>query len=233
MGTAFAMASRSTSRTRSRARATPTPMGRPTRSSFCRGRIRSSRSAGSGGWSSHRRLTRRLRRHSVLSGPSGTVSADSASFAFSSSEAGSTFQCRRDGGVWEACSSPKAYFALANGSHTFDVRATDAAGNTDASPASQAWTVDVPPPPLPADTTPPQTTIDSGPSGTVATGSASFSFNSSESGSTFSCRVDGGVWSSCGSPRDYAGLGDGSHTFDVRATDGGEYRWSPASRTWT
>ena len=171
---------------------------------------------------------------SVLSGPSGTVRAGSASFAFSSSEAGSTFQCRLDGGAWEACSSPKAYFALVNGSHTFDVRATDAAGNTDASPASQAWTVDVPPPSPPADTTPPQTTIDSGPSGTVATGSASFSFNSSESGSTFSCRVDGGAWSSCGSPRDYAGLGDGSHTFDVRATDGaGNTDGSPASRTWT
>ena len=171
---------------------------------------------------------------SIVSGPSGTVAADSASFAFSSSEAGGTFQCRQDGSAWGACNSPKAYFALANGSHTFDVRAIDAAGNTDGSPAARAWAVAVPPPPPPPDTTPPETTIASGPSGTVATASASFSFDASESGSTFSCRVDGGAWSSCSSPKDYTGLANGSHTFDVRATDGaGNSDGSPASRTWT
>ena len=39
---------------------------------------------------------------------------------------------------------------LANGAHTFSVRAIDAAGNVDASPASQSFTVNVvttPPPP--------------------------------------------------------------------------------------
>ena len=171
---------------------------------------------------------------SIVSGPSGMVSTSSASFAFSASEAGSTFQCRRDGSSWGACSSPKAYFDLANGSHSFYVRATDPSGNTDGSPAEQAWTVDVPPPPPPADTTAPETSIAAGPSGTVATPSASFSFDSNESGSTFSCRMDGGSWSPCSSPKDYTGLANGSHTFDVRATDGaGNADASPASRTWT
>ena len=50
-----------------------------------------------------------------------------------------------DAGSWGSCSSPKSYSNLANGSHTFDVRATDAAGNTDASPASRTWTVNVTP----------------------------------------------------------------------------------------
>ena len=167
---------------------------------------------------------------SISAGPSGTVASAAASFSFSSSEAGSSVECRVDSGAWGSCSSPKAYSGLANGSHTFDVRATDAAGNTDASPASRTWTVNVPPP----DTTAPETSISAGPSGTVASASASFSFSSSEAGSSFQCQLDAGAWGSCTSPKAYSGLANGSHSFDVRATDGaGNTDASPASRAWT
>ena len=167
----------------------------------------------------------------INGGPSGTVSSGSANFEFSSSESGSSFACRMDSGAWAACTSPKAYSGLADGSHTFSVRATDAAGNTDGSPASRTWTVASTPPP---DTTPPNTTISSGPSGTVSSGSASFAFSSSESGSSFACRMDAGAWGACTSPKAYSGLADGSHTFSVRATDAaGNTDASPASRTWT
>ena len=166
----------------------------------------------------------------INSGPSGTVTTGDASFTFAASDTGSTFQCRVDAGTWASCSSPKAYSGLANGWHTFDVRATDAAGNTDASPATRTWTVAVPPPP---DTTAPDTTISGGPSGIVTTGNASFTFSSSETGSTFECRIDAGSWGSCSSSKAYSGLADGSHTFDVRATDtAGNTDASPASRTW-
>jgi Ca2+-binding RTX toxin-like protein len=79
----------------------------------------------------------------ITSGPTGgsTVNSNSVTFAFSSSEAGSTFQCRLDTGTWTACTSPQSYSNLANGSHTFRVRAIDAAGNTDATPAARTWTV--------------------------------------------------------------------------------------------
>jgi hypothetical protein len=47
-----------------------------------------------------------------------------------------------DGAAFAACSSPKSYSDLADGSHTFQVRATDAAANTDPTPASSSWTIE-------------------------------------------------------------------------------------------
>ena len=79
----------------------------------------------------------------IDSGPTGTVATSSASFSFHASQTGSTFACRLDGGSFATCSSPATYTNLANGPHTFEVRATDPAGNTDGSPASRGWTVNV------------------------------------------------------------------------------------------
>lgn len=81
---------------------------------------------------------------SISSGPSGDTTSTSASFDFAASEGGTTFECKLDGGAWESCSSGKAYSGLGTGPHTFLVRATDAAGNTDASEAVRAWTVTAP-----------------------------------------------------------------------------------------
>ena len=86
----------------------------------------------------------------IDSGPSGTTSNASPSFTFSSSEAGSTFECKLDGpggatGSYGSCTSPKDYTNLAGGDYTFSVRATDAASNTDATPATRSFTVDTTP----------------------------------------------------------------------------------------
>ena len=163
----------------------------------------------------------------ITSGPTGATSNASPSFGFSSSESGSSFECRLDAGTWSACSPPKAYSGLADGAHGFEVRATDPAGNTDPTPASRDFTVD---------TTPPETTITSGPANgaTITTDSVAFGFSSSEASSTFECRLDAGTWSACSSPKSYASLSDGSHTFEVRATDAaGNTDPSPATRTFT
>ena len=87
-----------------------------------------------------------------------------------------------------------------------------------------------PPPPPPPDTTPPDTTISVGPSGLTRSNSAHFVFGS-EPLASFQCRLDGGAWAACTSPRDHVGLGDGSHSFDVRATDAaGNVDPTPATR---
>jgi hypothetical protein len=74
-------------------------------------------------------------------GPSGTVTSTSAEFRFSATEPGATFTCSLDGGSWSACASPTSYSGLAAGDHSFSVRATDAAGNVDATPAVRTWTI--------------------------------------------------------------------------------------------
>ncbi len=166
----------------------------------------------------------------VTSGPSGPVNSSFAEFRFSSSEPDSVFECSLNSAPFSRCTSPQPYFALPEGQHTFQVRATDVSGNTDPTPASRTWTVD---------TTAPNTTIDSGPSGSLNTPSVSFAFSSSEANSTFGCRLTRqgetpGSFTACSSPKEYPDLTDGGYTFEVRATDAaGNTDASPASRTWT
>lgn len=323
----------------------------------------------------------------ITGGPSGTVTDTTATFTFDASQVGSTFGCRLDGGTFDPCTSPKTYASLSAGIHAFEVRATNAGGYTDATPASRTWTIDLTAPTstvFPAeadatveaavpdtnlgravvlgadtspqkesylrfnvqglagtvesatlrlyasngstngpaaygtatgwtetgitwnsgrparttgvledkatiptgtwvewnvsasvtgnglysfnlaptssdgtdmssreaasnrpelvvltssggggDTTPPDTTITSGPSGSVSSTSATFTFSASEAGSTFECRLDGAAFSACTSPAGYSGLGAGAHTFDVRATDAAlNTDPTPASRAW-
>jgi hypothetical protein len=76
--------------------------------------------------------------------PSATTTSTSATFNFSSDEPGVTFECSLDGGAFSTCTSPKAYSGLTVGSHEFRVRARDAAGNADPSPASHSWAIAAP-----------------------------------------------------------------------------------------
>ncbi len=78
----------------------------------------------------------------IDSGPSGVLDSTTAGFAFSSSQANSTFQCKLDADPWEACTSPQQYTALAQGAHTFQVRAINAEGEPDPTPAQASWSVE-------------------------------------------------------------------------------------------
>ena len=104
--------------------------------------------------------------------------------------------------------------------HKVEVVVTDAAGV-----ASEKT--------LEFDPSPPDTTITSGPSGTVTSGKVAFEFTATKVGAHFACSLDGAAFAGCASPKVYEGLTKGAHTFRVRAIDGaGEEDPSPAERSF-
>jgi hypothetical protein len=95
----------------------------------------------------------------IDAGPSGPTDDPTPSFAFSSDEPGSSFECRFDADPFAPCSGPGETHTppdpLPDGPHTFEVRAIDAAGNPDPLPASRAFDVDTTPDVQPPGTPPP------------------------------------------------------------------------------
>jgi Glycosyl hydrolase catalytic core/RTX calcium-binding nonapeptide repeat (4 copies) len=162
---------------------------------------------------------------SITSGPAnGSTSTNrSPTFRFTSNESGASFRCQLDGAGFEDCDSPFAASDLTNASHTFQVKATDRAGN-EGSATSRTWTVNAPI----------HVTITSGPRNGDSTNDPTprFSFDSNEAGSTFDCHVDTDPFQSCTSPFTGSTLPDGDHTFTVRATDADSHT-DVASRNFT
>ena len=162
-------------------------------------------------------------------GPSGFTVSTSAAFSFSSPNGGTTFQCKIDALTPEACNSgSKSYSGLAQGSHTFTVTATDAAGNPDPTAASRTWTVD---------TIAPETSIVTKPADPSPDSTLELHVLSTEAtNATFKCKLDSEPSFTTCPPggKDYATQLDGQHTFSVKATDQANNEdSSAASYTWT
>ncbi|MCE9574445.1 MAG: LamG domain-containing protein, partial [Deltaproteobacteria bacterium] len=158
--------------------------------------------------------------------PSNPSNVATASFTYTSNEAGVTFECQLDSAGFGACPTGNPnYSGLAEGNHTFDVRARDAANNVDATPATYTWKVD---------TLPPDTTIGAKPSNPSPVATATFTYTSNESGVTFECSLDGAAFANCPTSNPtYSGLAEGNHTFQVRARDAASnVDATPASYTW-
>ena len=142
----------------------------------------------------------------------GLVASTTATFSFSDTEPGVSFRCSRDGGEFAACTSPKSYTSLAQGAHTFSVRAVDAAGNL-GEPATTTWTVD---------SIRPVVTIESAPADVSTDVSPAFTFSTSEPADTSCSLVLNSAADSfgpCTSPKAYTDLPDGRYRFAVKAVD--------------
>lgn len=77
----------------------------------------------------------------ITKGPKAKTHATTVKFKFSSSEAGSTYECKLDKKPFKRCKSPKKYKKLKPGKHVFRVRAIDGAGNVDPTPAKKKFKV--------------------------------------------------------------------------------------------
>jgi MYXO-CTERM domain-containing protein len=67
--------------------------------------------------------------------------SDPTKFTFGSNESPVTYECKLDSGNWVSCKASYTTPDLADGTHTLSVRATDTAGNVDATPATYTWTI--------------------------------------------------------------------------------------------
>lgn len=152
----------------------------------------------------------------VTTAPALVVRSTQAAIAFAS-EPGARFECSLDSAPFAVCTSPLRRSALRQGRHVFVVRAIDAAGNADASPARVTWTVD---------TIAPRTRI-------VSRSARAVWFTAAERGVRFRCSLDGRRYADCRSPFRLGKLRPGRHTLRIRATDAaGNAERKPAPVSW-
>ena len=163
--------------------------------------------------------------------PSSPTSAVTATIGFTKSESGGSVECKLDSGSWSSCtfargtSGSQTLTGLADGVHTLSVRHTDAAGNVSETATTSSWTVDTTAPAAPG--------LSGVTSGSTTDTGASISFIG-EANATFTCSVDGGSYSACGSsPKVLSGLAVGAHSLSVKATDQAGNTSVAATASWT
>ena len=142
--------------------------------------------------------------------PAGSTNDDTPTFTFSVRRGRGAFQCSLE--------APRRALHVAvhardarRGSAPFPVRAIDASGNVDASPATRAFTVDLTPPAAPE--------VVSGPGGPTTDPrprSRSPRRTTSSAGST---GRGARAFETCASPKSFSALAPGDYVFTVRSTD--------------
>ena len=166
--------------------------------------------------------------------PRNPNNSRSAAFGFTSSATDVVrFECRLDTtepesttGTWQPCPSAHVINDLVNGTtYRLHVRAVDRAGNSDASPASHLWRVDV---------TPPNTVFTQAPAELTSDLVARFGFASPQDSDVdyYECSLDGDPFGRCVSVVEFQ-VDDGVHKMLIRAVDtAGNVDDTPATHVW-
>ncbi len=161
--------------------------------------------------------------------PTAFSNSARATFTFDGMDDGvviTRFDCKIDSGAFTSCTSPSTQSGLANGSHTFQVRGYDSAGNM-SSPASYTWVID---------TQAPQVQVNSNPAKETNQQTATFQFVATDMGTGIQlveCRIDSAAFQTCNNLSvQYDTLAQGNHTFQVRAKDLAGNSSSTVSYSW-
>ena len=160
----------------------------------------------------------------ISSGPANPSNVNTAQFVFTGSATAAAFECSLDNGVYTPCASPTNYTDLSKGSHTFLVRAIDGRGLPDLSPATFTWTVNA---------GQPDATITGKPTNPTTERTAVFTFSGDATATRFECSLDGAAYATCTSPVTYNNLGNGEHTFLVRARNSANTAGAADRYIWT
>jgi hypothetical protein len=157
-------------------------------------------------------------------------------FPLASPDIATRFSCQwaatppplRDPAMWQCGFTYNAH------THRFTVKEIVSAAYEVGSDTTEQWFVPCDGVgPCPEEDRPPDTEIQSGPSGAVASTSAVLRFTASEPGSTFQCRLGSAVWATCVSPERLSRLPDAEHVFEARAIDDrGNIDATPARHRW-
>lgn len=170
----------------------------------------------------------------ITDGPSGTINYNDVTFTWSGNDDVTptenlrySYKLGGYGSSWSSwtSSTSKTYNNLPNNDYTFKVKARDESHNEDKTPAQQSFTVDVE---EATDTNPPDTTIQSGPSGAINYYDVTFTWSgnddvTSQKDLQYSYKLISfdSSWSSwkASTSRTYENLPEGSYTFKVKAKD--------------
>jgi hypothetical protein len=147
----------------------------------------------------------------IDSGPPAATNATTADFTFHADDPLATFECKLDGGAYLACSSPHHVSALAAGSHTISIRASDVDGNVEIPANQRSWLIDQ---------AAPVGSVSLNAGSEDSAGVPSFTISSDGGGAdATACKIDSGAFVACGSPFRPAGVAPGNHALTVRFTD--------------
>ena len=150
-----------------------------------------------------------------------------AYFGFRASDQGSGIkeaQCSLDGANYKVCGNFLDLMDLSQGTHTLQVRSIDNAGNL-SDVIQHQWQIDQ---------SKPKVRIVQG-YNTPGSSEASIEFSATDEESgvrKIECRLNGKSFRACESPMKYSELGDGEHSFSVRAEDKAGNVSSVESYSW-